>query len=160
MAISDEIAVMSRGELLQVGLPHELYYAPRNLFVAQFIGRANLIPATVIAVSPAAVTLSILSETWTVPPAATPLQPGARVRAMVRPEAIALRREEGPDGLGGTVVEAVFLGEKSEYGIELGTRDRLTVTTTDPTLAGLKRGDAVVLTLRADLIRLFPEASG
>lgn len=157
MAISDWIAVMSRGELLQVGPPHELYYAPRSLFVAQFIGRANLVPATTTAAAPDAVTLALLGDTCRVPPPETRVAPGARVRALVRPEAVGLARGGGAPGIAAKVAEAVFLGEKSEYVVEVAGGQRLTVTTSDPALADLRPGDAVTLTLRGELIRLFPE---
>lgn len=158
MAISDRIAVMNRGELLQVGPPHELYYAPRTLFVAQFIGRANLLPVTVTAASAEAATITLLGESWRVPAPASPPE-GGLGKAMVRPEAVGLARRGAGPGIPGKVAEAVFLGEKSEYAVELPGGGRLTVTTSDPALADLRAGDAVALTLRADLIRLFPDAS-
>jgi iron(III) transport system ATP-binding protein len=128
MAISDRIAVMSRGELLQVGPPHELYYAPRTLFVAQFIGRANLLPATVAAVAHDGVTVALLGERCRVPAPAAPPAPGARVRAMVRPEAVGLGRGGDGPGLRAKVAEAVFLGEERVRGGDAGG-ERLTVTT-------------------------------
>ena len=78
---------------------------------------------------------------------------------MVRPEAVGLARGAARPGLAGKVVEAVFLGEKSEYAVEIPGDQRLTVTTSDPGLADLRSGDAVTLSLRGDLIRLFPESA-
>src|SRR5262245_9587643 len=49
MAISDRIAVMHQGTLAQVGTAEELYRAPRSAFVAQFIGRVNLVESRVLA---------------------------------------------------------------------------------------------------------------
>ena len=46
MAISDQIAVMKDGVIQQIGRPKELYHKPANEFVATFIGRTNIIPAT------------------------------------------------------------------------------------------------------------------
>ncbi len=158
MAISDRVAVMNRGELLQVGTPHELYYAPRSLFVARFIGRANLLPATVGAAAGDGVTLTLLGEPCRVPAPERPVAPGSQVRAMVRPEAVGLERGERP-GIRGKVAEALFLGEKSEYAVEVATGERLTVTTSDPALADLRPGDPVALRLRGELIRLFPESA-
>jgi len=53
----------------------------------------------------------------------------------------------------------VFLGEKSEDGVEVGGGQRLTVTTFDPALADLRPGEAVTLTLRGELVRLFSEGA-
>jgi spermidine/putrescine transport system ATP-binding protein len=41
MAISDRIAVMRRGAIVQVGTPQELYMKPKSIFVAHFIGESN-----------------------------------------------------------------------------------------------------------------------
>lgn len=48
MAISDRVAVFNHGRLMQIGEPLEIYEKPTSLFVADFIGRANFLPATVI----------------------------------------------------------------------------------------------------------------
>jgi ABC-type Fe3+/spermidine/putrescine transport system ATPase subunit len=157
MAISDQVAVMSRGELLQVGTPHELYYAPRSRFVAQFIGRANLLPATIGAIGGDGVNVALLGNACRVAAPTWPVTPGARVRALVRPEAVWLGRAGQRAGIPGKVVEALFLGEKSEYVVEVAAGERLMVTTSDPALADLRPGDAVTLALRGELIRLFPE---
>lgn len=158
MAISDRVAVMDRGRLLQVGTPHELYYAPRTLFVAQFIGRANLLPATVAGPAADGLGLVLLGQPCRVPAPDRPLAPGSAVRALVRPEAVGLELGEGP-GIPGKVAETLFLGEKSEYAVDVPTGERLTVTTSDPGLAALRPGDAVRLRLRGELVRLFgPEA--
>jgi iron(III) transport system ATP-binding protein len=154
MAISDRVAVMNRGVLLQVGTPQELYYAPRTVFVAQFIGRANLLPATIAAVAADGVTLVLLGQPCRVSAPGPARPPGSTVRALVRPEAVGLTGDEGP-GIRARVVEALFLGEKSEYAVEVATGERLTVTTADPALAGLRPSDPVTLRIRGELVRVF-----
>ena len=49
MAISDVIAVFSKGRLMQLGAPYEIYATPTSLFVADFIGKANFFPVTIAA---------------------------------------------------------------------------------------------------------------
>ena len=46
LTMSDRIAVMSRGRVEQIGTPEEIYAAPASIFVAGFIGSANLLPGT------------------------------------------------------------------------------------------------------------------
>jgi spermidine/putrescine transport system ATP-binding protein len=46
LGLSDRVAVMDRGRVVQVGTPSELYESPHNTFVAQFVGGCNLLPAT------------------------------------------------------------------------------------------------------------------
>ena len=50
LTMSDRIAVMSRGRVEQIGTPEEIYAAPASIFVAGFIGSANLLPGTLEAV--------------------------------------------------------------------------------------------------------------
>jgi spermidine/putrescine transport system ATP-binding protein len=50
LSVSDRIAVMNQGDVLQVGSPHEIYESPASGFVARFIGETNLFDAEVIAV--------------------------------------------------------------------------------------------------------------
>ncbi|MDR2516148.1 MAG: ABC transporter ATP-binding protein [Spirochaetaceae bacterium] len=51
LSVSDRIAVMNQGDVLQVGTPHEIYESPATDFVARFIGDTNLFDGTVAAVA-------------------------------------------------------------------------------------------------------------
>jgi ABC-type Fe3+/spermidine/putrescine transport system ATPase subunit len=42
LALSDRIAIMHNGRIMQIGTPHQIYHQPRNAFVATFVGRSNL----------------------------------------------------------------------------------------------------------------------
>src|SRR5512136_1570281 len=57
MAISDHIAVMNEGKIVQVGTAEELYLQPKSLFVAKFIGKINPLPAAVKEAGPEEVTI-------------------------------------------------------------------------------------------------------
>jgi spermidine/putrescine transport system ATP-binding protein len=52
LSVSDRIAVMNQGDVLQVGTPHEIYESPATEFVAKFIGETNLFEGTVLSVEP------------------------------------------------------------------------------------------------------------
>ncbi|MGI6433445.1 MAG: ABC transporter ATP-binding protein [Sphaerochaetaceae bacterium] len=52
LSVSDRIAVMHKGKILQVGTPYEIYEAPATRFVAQFIGETNIFPCTVLSCEP------------------------------------------------------------------------------------------------------------
>ena len=67
MAISDRIAVMQAGRVAQVGTAHDLYRAPRSVFVAQFIGRVNLLPARVVRADAGAAVVALWGREVTVP---------------------------------------------------------------------------------------------
>ncbi len=114
MAVSDRIAVMSQGSVVQEGSAEDLYYRPANEFVATFVGRVNLLPGTLVAVRGDAATVAALGIEL---PARAPrgsLAPGDRVKLVLRPEAIALA-PAGLAPLSAMVAARTFLGEKVEY---------------------------------------------
>ncbi|MFP3560227.1 ABC transporter ATP-binding protein, partial [Paraburkholderia sp. SIMBA_049] len=49
LSISDRVVVMEAGRITQIDTPYEAYERPENRFVSQFIGKANMLPGTVIA---------------------------------------------------------------------------------------------------------------
>jgi ABC-type Fe3+/spermidine/putrescine transport system ATPase subunit len=65
IALSDRIAVMHAGEIMQVGAPREVYARPVNKVVADFMGLVNLIPGRVVSSAPAPTTGSSRSDAST-----------------------------------------------------------------------------------------------
>ncbi len=118
MAISDRIAVMHQGVIVQEGSAETLYHRPASEFVAQFIGRTNLLRGRVTAAGDAGVEVEVEGHRFRV--AASGARPalGASVTLVLRPESIAM--STGGAGLRGTVVSRTFLGEKVEYHVRVG----------------------------------------
>jgi ABC-type Fe3+/spermidine/putrescine transport system ATPase subunit len=116
MAVSDRIAVMSGGSVVQEGTAEDLYHRPASQFVAQFVGRVNLVPARVTSIAGAVAKVAALGSTVDALVVQPGLPPGAAVRLVVRPESIALTASPS-DGatLTAIVVSRTFLGEKIEY---------------------------------------------
>ncbi len=109
MAISDRIAVMERGRIVQDGTAQDLYYRPSTEFVARFIGRANLLQARVLSASEV--------EIEGVPVALAAGRPASEtVQLVVRPEMIDISPAAGP----GRIEQRTFLGEKTDYQVRLG----------------------------------------
>ena len=109
MAISDRIAVMDRGEVVQDGTAQDLYYRPATEFVARFIGRTNILTARVLSADEVEIE-------GTRVPFRSGLAAGQTARLVVRPEMIELQAASG----GGEVVQHTFLGEKTDYLVKLG----------------------------------------
>jgi iron(III) transport system ATP-binding protein len=159
MAISDRIAVMERGEIAQVGDAEQLYRHPASVFVARFIGHANLLPATVVSVGAKGAKIDILGQHRVLPGLQSELQPGQTVTAVIRPEALEIFDADKVEaGLPGQVTSCAYLGDKCEYGVELAGMTVL-VTKANP-LPGdrLLAGRAVRLRLPAGGIHVLPEA--
>ncbi len=119
MAISDRIAVMDQGVVVQEGDAESLYYRPATEFVARFIGRANILDGKVISATEVEIEGLRLRV-------ATRRAPGEVVRLVIRPEMIELSSEPGP----GRIEERTFLGEKTDYRVKLGA-ETLQITATD-----------------------------
>jgi iron(III) transport system ATP-binding protein len=113
LAISDRILVMERGRVAQIGTPLELYQSPGNRFVAEFIGEANFLPATLESVEDGWAGLRIGPQRLRVQ--SRPLAPGA-VTVLARPEAIRIRTRG--EGLAGTIQKVSYLGSSTDYTVE------------------------------------------
>ena len=113
LAISDRIAVMKSGSIMQVGTPEQVYAKPDNPFVAGFIGVSNFIDCEVS--GPAENAAICLSTEYTVH---MPLRRAYKGKAMLsaRPEQLFFRSDSG---LPGKVSLSVFLGDFVEYEVEL-----------------------------------------
>ncbi|MDH3299494.1 MAG: ABC transporter ATP-binding protein [Acidimicrobiia bacterium] len=119
LTMSDRIAVMHDGRLLQVGSAEELYERPVNRFVADFIGQTNLIEATVADAD----TIVLANGSKVLAP--SEYAAGTQVAMSLRPEAISIgpRRtvpaEHRADSLDGVVSTAVYLGHALDYHVSV-----------------------------------------
>lgn len=128
MTLSDQIVVMNKGKIEQIGPPTEVYRHPKNRFVADFIGRANFVPGVIRARRNAALIIEALQQQLTIADIAKDLAVGARVTLMIRPEMIRLV-DQGQ--ISGTVRQASYLGDAIDY--EIQVQDQLlTVIETNP----------------------------
>jgi spermidine/putrescine transport system ATP-binding protein len=122
LAVSDRIAVMNEGVIVQSGAPEEIYERPERPFVAGFIGISNLLAGTVEGRG-----VKLASGTLVAAPVPPGCSAGSDVQLSVRPEKIALDEavEEGMVTLDGTVVERVYLGTTTQVIVELAPGVRL-----------------------------------
>lgn len=116
MAVSDRIAVMEAGTIVQTGTAEDLYHRPSSRFVAQFIGRANLVEARIESIDSNGVAVTALAHRFVLRERPDGVAAGDTVRLLLRPEAIGLTRPSAiPHELTAEVVSRAFLGEKIEY---------------------------------------------
>jgi iron(III) transport system ATP-binding protein len=153
MAISDRIAVMDRGEIVQVGSAEALYHRPASEFVARFIGRANLLRGRVAAVRDGAVEIDMGGRIVRVAGAGT-VAPGDTVRLVIRPERIALRPPAEP-GLRAKVLSRTFLGEKAEYQVGVGDQVLQVAQYSQPDGVAFRAGDEVTLALPSEGVHIL-----
>ena len=118
MAVSDRIAVMNRGSIVQLGTAQDLYHCPASMFVAQFIGRVNLVGGRLEQTSTDGASVRALGRLFKIREVPAGVAGGGRVCLVLRPEAIELQRAAASDAAPARVLSRMFLGEKIEYELE------------------------------------------
>lgn len=158
LALSDRIAVMQEGRVLQVGDPEELYRRPINRAVAQALGPANFLPVRVLEVRD----LGVVVETEggaRVPVAGVgAFRQGSRGLLVLRPETLSLveAAEARRPGIPGKVALRVFEGSRYLYEIDIGasTPVRVELPAIETTIFRL--GDRVRVEVSSDTVVLLP----
>ena len=116
MALSDQIIVMKNGVVEQMGTPQEIYYHPKNEFVADFIGEANFLRGTMTGRETGHAVIRV--EGHDMPVADRPdMEPGREYTIVLRPEAAHLS-DEG--GVPCRVSLSCFMGSYQNYHVQLG----------------------------------------
>jgi putative spermidine/putrescine transport system ATP-binding protein len=130
MAVSDRIVVMHDGRIAQSGTPDELYNAPANAFVADFIGESTFLQGQVTEIldggGVVTTTGGLACRIASLPAVAV----GHRVQLMLRPESIVLGTagEALPNGCAGTVREMTFQGDRLRCEVALNAVEALSVS--------------------------------
>jgi ABC-type Fe3+/spermidine/putrescine transport system ATPase subunit len=126
MSLSDTIVVMGNGEILQRGTPRQLYEEPANVQVATFIGKTNLLDASLVEMDRphALVQISGIAEPVKCRSAIHTLKAAGSLS--IRPEGINLRlAAPAASGIEGRVSSATYLGDLCRYEVLLGDGRRL-----------------------------------
>jgi spermidine/putrescine transport system ATP-binding protein len=150
MAMGDQVAVFNQGEIVQVGEPYDVYSAPTNRFVADFIGEANVLDATVNGNSlhiegVGEVSVAMLAHPVT--------GSGEKVFVAVRPESITVAQDQKGSGV---VSEVTFVGGDLHLEIDLGPH-RISARQPSSSLAAgssLTRGDTVAVEFHPGSVRV------
>ena len=150
LAISDRIAVMKDGVIMQIGTPTEIYAKPQNPFVAGFIGTSNFLDCTVRENGE----VTIENELTIRVPLKKPYSGKATLSA--RPEQLFFAR----DGMPGEVQFSTFLGDFIEYEVRLADGQQLTVNEyTKDTTTVHENGEKVFLNFDPERISVYEAES-
>jgi iron(III) transport system ATP-binding protein len=127
LALSDRIAVMSSGRMLQVGTPTEIYETPATAEVAAFVGRCNFLEASVTGCTDAGAVVSLAADGQSITVETDQkVQAGQTVTVAIRPERLRLcpldddRTGPGVNRLVADVLTVSYLGSRYEYDLKLG----------------------------------------
>ena len=116
MALSDNIIIMNKGVVAQMGTPQEIYYHPVNEFVADFIGEANFLSGEMLRREKDMAVLNVEGSELQVP-ARDDMKAGEQYTLVLRPEAAHL---EDAGGLPCKVVLSCFMGSYQNYHVMVG----------------------------------------
>lgn len=149
LALSDRMAVMNEGKILQVGTPSEIYDSPQSRFVADFIGTSNFLEGTLISENEITLTTEPSLKIICTPNSDVP--PNTPVTVVIRPERFDLRTtltSDVPNFLRGVIKDESYLGTTLQYTVQTGYPTSLIVhqqnTGTHETHR-FQRGDTVYL---------------
>jgi putative spermidine/putrescine transport system ATP-binding protein len=147
MELGDRIVVMQKGAIAQIGTPREIYFEPKNRFVAEFIGAANIIESPVE------------NGHLVLPGGRQPIGGSASFEsaiAMIRPETIGVVEAEGAP-LSGIVDTVSFIGDRQRM-IVSGASGKLLTVDAPNTIKALA-GERIGLFIAPDAVRLLPRES-
>ncbi len=154
MAVSDRIAVMNLGVVQQCGTPAEIYRNPANRFVAEFIGKTNLLERDLVE-RDGRLTVEF-GDSVSVDVTAIVMPGTSRVQVSVRPEAV----HAGEGGIKAEVVDETFLGSHSQVRARLTTGETIEFLEFSHRASLWQRGEQVSLQLEAGMLIFFDAATG
>jgi spermidine/putrescine transport system ATP-binding protein len=166
LTMSDRIAVMSEGRVEQVGAPFDIYSRPQSLFVAGFIGSANLLPGTIASTDASGTRVDLVGGSQVVVAAGNSadnvqLAVGSHVTVMVRPEQMVVGSE---GNLRITVTDTVYQGSSLRIVGQLGNGTEVAaVVPVDPQRVTPASGDVLHLSWQITspyLLAGWPENAG
>ncbi|AIY46670.2 ABC transporter ATP-binding protein [Mycolicibacterium fortuitum] len=163
LTMSDRIAVMNNGNVEQIGSPTEIYDRPATVFVASFIGQANLWPGRQTGrTNRDFVEVDVLGTTLKAKPGDTTIEPGGHATLMIRPERVRVSMEV-PTGdvatVPATVKDLTFQGPVLR--LSLAAPDDSTIIAhvgPEQELPLLRPGDQVHVGWSPDASRVLPAA--
>ncbi|TKT69312.1 ABC transporter ATP-binding protein [Aquamicrobium sp. LC103] len=155
LTMSDRIAVMSAGRILQVGSPWEIYDHPAERFVADFIGETNFLTGTVKEAGNGRARLLLGSGAEIAASAASDFKPNAEATLMVRPEHAKLVKGKGD--LGGTVQNIVYFGTDTHIHVRLDGGEMFIVRQQNARSAGcgFEEGEKVGVSIGDDAAQVL-----
>ncbi|MGV0804736.1 ABC transporter ATP-binding protein [Mycolicibacterium setense] len=163
LTMSDRIAVMNNGNVEQIGSPTEIYDRPATVFVASFIGQANLWPGRQTGrTNRDFVEIDVLGTTLKAKPGDTTIESGGHATLMIRPERVRVSLDQ-PSGdvatVPATVRDLTFQGPVLR--LSLAAPDDSTIIAhvgPEQDLPLLRPGDAVHVSWSPEASRVLPAA--
>ena len=131
LSMSDRIAIINQGEIEQLGTPEEIYLHPTSVFVADFIGEANILDGKVLKQSSNKLEVSFINNYKLKLETKKNFNENESVKVIVRPEDIFLSYKKSEDSIKGTIIDTTYSGDNKKLYIKIDEDNTLIATTTD-----------------------------
>jgi spermidine/putrescine transport system ATP-binding protein len=157
LTMSDRIAVMSAGRILQVGSPREIYDHPAERFVADFIGETNFLTGEAEAADDSRIRVALDAGGSLTTAQANGTAPRGRVTLAVRPEHSDLVKADAANGLGGVLENVVYSGTDTQFHVRLPNGERFIVRRQNSRDGGVPfaAGEQVGIRLQGDAAQVL-----
>lgn len=158
MSISDRIAVMKKGKIVQVGTPKELYMHPRTLFVAHFIGESNFLEGYITKAEGKDAEIELRECLRIKAFNEQDIKQGERVVLAIRPETCEMRlgHIQAENALQGKIEKTTFEGTIVRYEVRLKNGDRFVINRPSITEEWVDIGSEVTITYPLEKAHLYP----
>ncbi|MER9235615.1 ABC transporter ATP-binding protein [Mesorhizobium sp. M0622] len=129
LSMSDRIVVMNAGLIEQIGSPEQVYDQPATAFVANFLGKANMLPGSVTAMDGKMATIALTSGHVVKAAAPKALATGSAITVVVRPQKLTVGTVGAVNRLAGRIVSTSYLGGNAVYEIDIGAGTQVRANT-------------------------------
>ena len=153
LSMSDRIAIINKGEIVQLGTPEEVYLHPNSVFVADFIGDANIVDAQVLNKTGKELEVSFLGSHKLTIETDKEFEKGDNVKIIVRPEDVFLSKRESAGSIKGVIESSSYSGDNRKLYIEIDEEHNLIATTIDTDK--YKDDEVVYMTFDLDYIEVL-----
>ena len=143
LSMSDWIAIINNGVIEQLGTPSEIYISPKTIFVADFIGEANILDGKVIKQKDDNVQISILNDFKINIKTDDKFEKGEDVKVIIRPEDVKISPNSLTNSVTGIITDFIYGGENTKLIIEVDDKQSLKTSVTDE--ERYKTGDSVYI---------------
>lgn len=159
MAISDKIAVMNQGKIEQIGNPQQVYQRPASIFVATFIGRANILRRKVRFEN--GEHYLYLADNYKIKTPQLAVKESDKemdVKVSIRPEEFVINTENN-DGVDGVIKQSTFLGLNVHYIVTLENGEDVEIIQESTIDGTLEPNTKVKLKVKKEKINIFDDQS-
>jgi ABC-type Fe3+/spermidine/putrescine transport system ATPase subunit len=157
MSISDRIAVMKKGKIVQMGTPQELYMKPNSLFVANFIGESNLLEGYAKKVVGSTVEIELRGN-LKAKAFSQNVKQDERIVLAIRPEVCVMKKGDQAEenGFVGKIEKVTFEGTFMRYDIRLNSGDKFIINKPSLSEEWLNVGDSITIAYPIEKAHVFP----